>query len=40
MYRTIMFYVGKKSIVLKEQSFTLGELTAEILNMQHACFVL
>ena len=33
MYRTIMFYVGKKSIVLKEQSFTLGELTAEILNI-------
>lgn len=33
MYDTIKFYVGKKYIVLKEQNFMLGELTAEILNI-------
>lgn len=33
MYRTITFYVGKKTIVLGEQSFMLGQLTAEILNI-------
>lgn len=33
MYRTILFYVGKKSIILNEQSFTLGQLTTEILNI-------
>ena len=33
MYRTILFYVGKKNIILNEQSFTLGQLTAEILNI-------
>lgn len=33
MYGSIMFYVGKKSIVLKQASFALGELTADILNI-------
>ena len=33
MYRTILFYVGKKNIILNEQAFTLGQLTAEILNI-------
>lgn len=33
MYRTILFYVGKRNIILNEQSFTLGQLTAEILNI-------
>ena len=33
MYRTILFYVGKKHIILNEQAFTLGQLTAEILNI-------
>ena len=33
MYRTILFYVGKKNIILNEQPFTLGQLTAEILNI-------
>ena len=33
MYRTILFYVGKKNLILNEQSFTLGQLTAEILNI-------
>ena len=33
MYRTILFYVGKKNILLNEQPFTLGQLTAEILNI-------
>ena len=33
MYRTILFYVGKKNIILNEQSFTRGQLTAEILNI-------
>ena len=36
MYRTISFYVGKETIVLGEQSFTLGQLTAEILNISPA----
>ncbi len=33
MYGSIMFYVGKKTIVLNEASYTLGELTADILNI-------
>ena len=33
MYDSIMFYVGKKTIVLNESSYTLGELTADILNI-------
>ena len=33
MYGSIMFYVGKKTIVLNEHTYTLGELTADILNI-------
>jgi hypothetical protein len=33
MYRIILFYIGKKSIILNEKSFTLGQLTTEILNI-------
>ena len=33
MYSSIMYYVGKKTIVLNEASYTLGELTADILNI-------
>ena len=33
MYDSIVFYVGKKTIVLNESSYTLGELTADILNI-------
>ena len=33
MYDSIMFYVGKKTIVLNEHTYTLGELTADILNI-------
>ena len=33
MYGSIMFYVGKKTIVLNEFTYTLGELTADILNI-------
>lgn len=33
MYSSIMFYVGKKTIVLNESTYTLGELTADILNI-------
>lgn len=33
MYGSIMFYVGKKTIVLNESCYTLGELTADILNI-------
>lgn len=33
MYGSIMFYVGRKTIVLDARSFTLGELTADILNI-------
>ena len=33
MYESIMFNVGKKPIVLNESSYTLGELTADILNI-------
>lgn len=33
MYSSIMFYVGKKTIVLNEVCYTLGELTADILNI-------
>ena len=33
MYDSIMFYVGQKTIVLNEFTYTLGELTAEILNI-------
>lgn len=33
MYSSIMFYVGKKRIILNETAYTLGELTADILNI-------
>ena len=33
LYGSIMFYVGKKTIVLNEACYTLGELTADILNI-------
>lgn len=33
LYGSIMFYVGKKTIVLNEHTYTLGELTADILNI-------
>ena len=33
MYGSIMFYVGKKTLVLNEFTYTLGELTADILNI-------
>lgn len=33
MYRTILFYVGKKNTILNEKPFTLGQLTTEILNI-------
>ena len=33
LYDSIMFYVGKKTIVLNEFTYTLGEPTAEILNI-------
>lgn len=33
MYSSIMFYVGRKTIVLNDHSFILGELTADILNI-------
>ena len=33
MYGSIRFYVGKKTIVLNEHTYTLGELTADILNI-------
>ncbi len=33
MYSSIMLYVGKKTIVLNDHSFILGELTADILNI-------
>jgi len=33
LYSSIMYYVGKKTIVLNETSYTLGELTADILNI-------
>ena len=33
MYSSIMVYVGKKRIILNETAYTLGELTADILNI-------
>ena len=33
LYGSIMFYVGKKTIVLNKFTYTLGELTADILNI-------
>lgn len=33
MYSSIIFYVGRKTIVLNESCYTLGELTADILNI-------
>ena len=33
LYGSIMVYVGKKTIVLNEHTYTLGELTTDILNI-------